>query len=132
MSILKTYPFTLCATVVVLSLSLFPMPQMPELKDVPMADKWAHFVMYGCFSLAMWIDVFRDKRIQSAGRKLKIRWYDFLFATVMPIVLGGLLELIQPFVNRGCELMDFYADAIGVALGTLIALIFAMFYRARA
>ena len=35
---------------------------------------------------------------------------------------GGLIELIQPYVNRYGEFSDFLADAAGAALGGLLAL----------
>lgn len=36
------------------------------------------------------------------------------------VMLGGMIELIQPFVGRTASLMDFYADCVGAILGVVV------------
>ena len=38
------------------------------------------------------------------------------------LLLGGAIELIQPYVGRGGELADFLADALGVFIGAALGL----------
>ncbi|TYL48318.1 hypothetical protein [Marinomonas sp. IMCC 4694] len=46
----------------------------------------------------------------------------FMFMALAVIVCGGLIELIQPYVNRYGEWFDFYADAAGVLLAVALRL----------
>ena len=39
----------------------------------------------------------------------------------LSIAFGGAIELLQPLVNRNCEMADFLADAVGAILGVLVA-----------
>ena len=39
----------------------------------------------------------------------------------LSIAFGGAIELLQPLVNRSCEMADFLADAVGAILGFLVA-----------
>ena len=127
---IKAYAFTLFATYVVLMLSLFPVPEIPELEDVPMSDKWAHFIMYGAYSIAFWIDILRNKKYHKDKiTKGKQFYFPCLLSLIIPSAIGGAIEIIQPLVGRSCELLDFYADVIGASLGTVIMLLFSIFYR---
>ena len=49
------YPLTWLVSVVVVVLSTVPVPEVPELEDVPFFDKWVHFVMYASLSVAFFI-----------------------------------------------------------------------------
>jgi len=40
----------------------------------------------------------------------------------MAVLFGGALEVIQPFAGRHGEVLDFYADTIGVLIGTALGL----------
>ena len=49
----------------------------------------------------------------------------YLLAIVLPVIYGGLIELIQPyFPPRTCEWGDWLADCIGATIGILIFGIF--------
>ena len=43
---IKKYPISLFLVVAIWIICLIPIPETP-LDDVPMIDKWTHFVMYG-------------------------------------------------------------------------------------
>lgn len=47
------------------------------------------------------------------------------------ILFGGMIELLQPYVNRNGEWADFGADAIGAMLGSAIGLALRYFFRTR-
>jgi VanZ family protein len=89
---------------VITFLSLYPLPKLPE---VPGTDKTHHLVAYFFLSLP-------------AGLKKPNNWalYMFLF-----ILFGGVIEIIQPYVNRYSELLDFFANAIGVFVGFFVGMI---------
>jgi VanZ family protein len=42
---------------------------------------------------------------------------------VIYIILGGLIEFVQPYVNRYGELLDFMANLSGVIIGSLIGIL---------
>lgn len=81
-------------------LSLIPLPELPEL---PGSDKTHHLVAYGVLMLPV------------ALRQPK-HW--LLFACFF-IAWSGAIELIQPYVNRYGEWMDFAANAAGLLLGSV-------------
>ena len=47
------------------------------------------------------------------------------------IAFGGVIEIIQPYVNRNGEWGDFWADAIGAILGASLGLFFRYFFGKR-
>tara|TARA_B110001454_G_scaffold178181_1_gene170911 strand:- start:157 stop:435 length:279 start_codon:yes stop_codon:yes gene_type:complete len=79
-------------------LSLYPLPELPEFSGT---DKTHHLVAY--FILAL----------PSGLRKPK-KWALFIF---LFILFGGVIEMIQPYVNRYGEWLDFFANTIGVLIG---------------
>jgi VanZ family protein len=83
-------------------LSLRPLETLPP---VPGTDKIHHFIAYATLMLP------------TALRKPK---YWLLVASVF-IACSGTIELIQPFVNRYCELKDLLANIAGLACGLIIA-----------
>ena len=79
-------------------MSLYPLPKLPEF---PGTDKTHHLVAY--FFLAL-----------PSGLKKPNKWVLFIF---LFIIFGGVIEIIQPYVNRYGEWLDFLANAIGVIFG---------------
>lgn len=127
---IRKYKLTSFVLLSILLLSLCPVPDVEPLKQVPLIDKWVHFIMYGALSLAMWMDlmmIWRHSHRATSGADdaFRMKKYKkvFSFATFyMPCLVGGLIEIIQPFVCRSGEWLDFLADVIGAALGTIIGL----------
>lgn len=107
-------------TLAILTLSLFPIPEVPHIEDIPLVDKWVHFIMYGGLLMCVWIDWIRKK----LRPKFKHNFYSILFG----IALGGLIELIQPLVSRSGEMLDFYADSIGVFIGYISGFIISRYF----
>ena len=86
---------------VIAFLSLYPLPKLPEL---PGTDKTHHLVAY--FFLAL-----------PTGLKKPNKWVLFIF---LFIIFGGVIEIIQPYVNRYGEWLDFFANTIGVISGFFV------------
>lgn len=109
------YPLTWLVSVVVVVLSTVPVPEVPELEDVPFFDKWVHFVMYASLSEAIWM----DRRLICRRVMRPLLWV-FLF--VYPSVMGGLMELVQAYLTtcRSGDWVDFYADMFGALLGLIV------------
>ena len=108
------YPFSLLLTLVIVLLSLLPIPDVKLADDVPLADKWTHMVMYGVLTLVIWFDYKRSHQQDNFWRLL-------LFAFLTPIAMGGALELAQAYLTtcRSGEWLDFVANSIGVCIGTV-------------
>lgn len=109
---------TVVVSVVIIILSTIPVPDVPELDNVPFFDKWVHFVMYGGLAMAVWFD-----RTVICKRRMNHSIWTFLF--VYPMVLGGLMELVQAYLTtcRSGDWIDFYADAFGALIGLLLCLL---------
>ena len=112
MKAFKNYFWTILLSFVVIILSIIPIPEVPPLEDIPLFDKWVHFLMYGAVACCVWYDYYRNR----ADRKITLR--TILFTVVYPILLGGILELWQRYLTtcRSGEWLDFIADSIGAFL----------------
>ena len=95
-------PLTIFILLAITSLSLWPLPNLPS---VPGTDKTHHFIAYAALMFP------------TALRKPK-GWVliGFLFAAY-----SGVIELIQPFVNRYGEWMDLGANTLGLLCGLFAA-----------
>lgn len=109
---------TLCAICIAI-LSLAPIGAPEIAHDVPLADKWAHFVMYATLTLIIWME--RRYRCGTSSGGMRLAVWGMLF----PIMLGGMMELCQAYLTtyRSGEWMDFLANSIGVLLGCIIGYI---------
>ena len=107
----------LCIALIgVLSLTPF-FPETP-LDDVAFIDKWTHMVMYGGTCSVIWWEYLRSHRRIDRLRLL-------LWAVAGMVMLGGLMELMQAYctTTRSGEWLDFWADSLGVLVGTAIGLL---------
>ena len=84
------------------ALSLHP---LNTLSEVPGSDKTHHFVAYAALAFP------------TALRKPR-RWPLIIFGFAL---YGGLIEMIQPHVNRYGEWVDLLANACGLLLGVVLA-----------
>lgn len=85
-------------------LSLTPFPILPE---IPGNDKIHHLIAYAALAF-----------LATLSRKTSGTVLAVLLAI---IAYGGLIEMIQPYVNRYGEFNDFLASSVGVVLGGLMA-----------
>ena len=111
------YPLTLLCLGLVWYLSLFiDMPETP-MDDVPFIDKWTHLVMYGGTCSVMWWEYSRCHTSLTA-------WKLLLYAWLGPILMSGLIELMQKYCTstRSGEWLDLAANTTGVTLAVPIGL----------
>lgn len=97
-------------TLLIFIACLFPGRKLPHV-DVPLIDKWTHFVLFGGFTF-LWLTAVHGFR----GKAL-------LLWTVIGCVFGYLVEELQglfPGLGRSKDGKDILADALGALLGTLI------------
>ena len=99
---LRTRNIDIHATVVIaILIGLATLTPVEELPAVSGSDKLYHLISFAILTLP--IAVIRPK----AG------WVMF----ILSVGYGGAIEVLQPLVDRNCELADFLADLGGVALG---------------
>ena len=96
------WQLTLFIMLLIAGASLSPAAQLPS---VPGTDKTHHFIAYGILMFPV------------ALAKPK----HFYFITLGLMSFGGAIELIQPYVNRYGEWLDFYANTAGLLCGYLLA-----------
>ena len=115
--LLRHYPLSLLCIALVWYLSLVIKVPPTPLDGVAFIDKWTHMIMYGGTCFVIWTEYQRcHERMQP--RKL------FLLAGLAPVLMGGLIELLQAYctTNRSGEWLDFWADTVGVTLAAIVAL----------
>ena len=126
MKSIRKYPVSLFLIAAIWTVCLIPIPETP-LNDVPMMDKWTHFVMFGVLSLCMISEyVYRHRKPKG--------WAVALVGMLLPFAMGGMIELAQAYCtggNRSGDVMDWLADGIGVLIGAAIGSLL-VYYRARA
>ena len=126
MKSIRTYPVSLFLIAARWTVCLIPIPETP-LNDVPMMDKWTHFVMFGVLSLCIISEyVYRHRKPKG--------WDVALVGMLLPFAMGGMIELAQAYCtggNRSGDVMDWLADGIGVLIGAAIGSLL-VYYRARA
>lgn len=97
-------------------LSLFILTHLPKLRipgEIPQSDKIAHFGAYGLLAFLLWrfVETFHSPR--GAG---------FAFRLLILIGVYGVIdEVLQGFVGRSADVMDWLADLVGA--GGVIALL---------
>ena len=92
---------TLLLMVIISIGSLIPLPKLPEL---PGKDKSLHFMAYALLALPV------------SWAKPKNMYIILIFF----VLYSGVIEVIQPYVNRYGEWLDLLANSMGVAIGHLL------------
>ncbi len=93
---------------------------LPKLPSYFPWDKVVHFVMFLTLSAASLIYYYK------LHNSKPIIWKWIFWGFVVPVVYGGIIELMQGsiFPGRSCEMADFVADM----LGSTTAMIFSFYY----
>lgn len=115
----RKYPLSVVCIVIIWILSLVPFFPETPLDNVKFIDKWTHLVMYGGTCCVIWWEYARRHR-HPDYEKL------FFWAWLMPIVMSGVLELLQEYATttRNGDWYDLAANATGVTLAAIIGLLF--------
>ena len=95
-------PLTIAILAAITMLSLWPLETLPQ---VPGGDKTHHFIAYAALMFP------------AALRKPKY----LLFIGLLFIAWCGVIELVQPYVNRYTSLLDLASNTAGIAFGLLAA-----------
>jgi VanZ family protein len=97
-------------TLLIFFLCFLPARDVPEV-NVPLADKWVHFIMFGVFSF-LWLLTLKNTTLRS-----------LFLIFVASVALGWLVEFFQgmlTFLGRSRDNMDILADSIGGLLGVFV------------
>lgn len=116
---IKKYPFSCVCIALIWILSLMPFFPETPLDNVEFIDKWVHVIMYGGTFTVLWIE-YLVKHRQADHEKL------FFWAWLMPIIMSGIIELIQEYCTGGCrsgDWLDLGANATGVTLAAVLGLL---------
>ncbi len=86
--------------------SLYP---VADSLDIGISDKLQHFIAYMALAFVLGL----------SSRSLAVRMVYFVLAAG----LGGVIEIIQPYVGRNMSLYDFLADFAGVVCGGVLGIL---------
>ena len=122
---IRKYPVSILLFIIIWILSLTPFFPETPLDDVKFIDKWTHLIMYGGTCSVLWIEYMRSHKTKGSAVKL------FLLAWLAPILMSGLLELLQAYATttRSGEWLDFAANSLGVTLGAAVGLLLMIIYK---
>ena len=121
----RKYPLSSFCILLIWVLSLTPIFPETPFDNVKFVDKWTHLVMYGGTCSVIWFEYLRRHQ-QLNTRKL------FLFAWLAPIMMSGVLELLQEYCtggHRNGDWLDFAANSLGVTLAVFVGLAIIFFSR---
>ena len=121
----SNYPISCLYMAVIPVVCFMDVPHTP-LDNITLIDKWTHILMYAGTCATIWYEYLR--RHDSI-----VRARVFLLAWLAPLVMSGLIEILQEYCTggrRSGDWLDFAANAIGVTLGNVIGILLAA-YRAR-
>lgn len=122
------HPLSCLAAVAIWVACLMPIPETP-LENVRFIDKYVHILMYACLCMLVWGEYFYLHKHTKPTTLL-------IGTVLIPIAMGGLVELAQAFCTggrRSGDWLDFAADVVGVAVAAIIGLaIYILLARRRA
>lgn len=122
---IRKYPFS-CIFVVIIWYLCFGYPPHTPLDHVAFIDKWVHIAMYAGTCTTIWIEYLRRHPVPE---KMKL----FVWAWLAPILMSGLIEILQENCTggrRSGDWLDFAANSTGATLAAVIGILLAR-YRAR-
>ena len=120
--LLRKYPVSVILFMVIWYLCFFTPPQTP-LDNIRFIDKWVHITMYGGTCTVLWLE-YLHKHTKEKNKKL------ILLAIISPILMSGLIEILQEYCTGGRrdgDWLDFAANSTGVLLATGLGLLVAKF-----
>lgn len=115
---LRKYPLTISCICIIWILCFCTMPKTP-LDDVSFIDKWVHICMYGGTCGVMWIEYLRRHKKANISRLLVFAWF-------LPIVMSGVIELLQAYCTggrRSGDWLDFAANSTGATLAFIFGIL---------
>lgn len=142
--LLKCYPVSSFYIAIIWCLCFMDVPETP-LGEVQFIDKWTHVAMYAGTCLTIWIEYLRRHPSRHADtmniydrnnerRRRMQRAKLFALAWAAPVVMGGVIEILQATCTggrRSGDWMDFAANSIGVTLAAIAGMVLEWFWRRR-
>ncbi len=113
--LLRKYPLS-CICIVTIWFLCFGTPPHTPLDNVAFIDKWVHISMYGGTCSIIWIEYLRHHKQADLRRLLAWAW-------LAPILMSGLIELLQAYCTggrRSGDWLDFAANSTGATLAIII------------
>ena len=102
---LRTRKIDIYTTIIIaFAIGLATLTPVEKLPTVSGSDKVYHLISFAILTLPI------------ANIRPRAIW----IILSLSIAYGGAIELLQPLVNRNCEMADFLADAFGAILGVLV------------
>lgn len=132
--LVKAYPVSAFYILMIWILCFASIPHTP-LDNVSLIDKWVHIAMYGGTCATIWLEYIRQHRLKrntamhivTPTDKPDLNWRRLLtLAWLAPIMMSGLIELLQAYCTggrRSGDWLDFAANSIGATLGALVGLV---------
>jgi len=88
-----------------------PIPEWMYKAEV--SDKWLHFLAYLILVFLLWFSISPERKVN--WRRAIVWW------VVLGLALyGGVDEVVQDYVGRTCDIMDFLANLAGIFAGLVI------------
>lgn len=112
------YPLSCLCIALIWILCFCSMPETP-LDNVSLIDKWVHITMYGGTCSVIWFEYLRG-HASASRRKL------FMWAWLAPVLMSGLIELLQAYCTggrRSGDWLDFAANSIGCTVAIAVGLL---------
>lgn len=124
--LLKKYPVSCLCVVIIWVLCFCTVPETP-LSDVSFIDKWVHILMYCGTCSVIWFEYLR------CHRRVRPREV-FVMAWLAPVLMSGLIELLQAYCTggrRSGDWLDFAANSTGATVAVAVGLLLARLFAAR-
>lgn len=119
-NLIRKYPLS-CFCIALIWVLCFCTPPHTPLDNVTLIDKWVHITMYAGTCSIIWYEYLR--RHKSLNKTMLFTW-----AWLAPVLMSGLIELLQAYCTggrRSGDWLDFAANTIGVTLAVLIGILMA-------
>lgn len=128
--LLKAYPVSCFYILIIWILCFATIPSTP-LDNVTLIDKWVHIAMYGGTCATIWLEYLRlhttkpqpVMHIASPSDKPLLSWTKlFCLAWIAPILMSGVIEILQEYCTggrRSGDWLDFAANSIGATVGAV-------------
>ena len=123
----KNYPLSVVCIALIWILSLTPFFPETPLDNVRFIDKWVHILMYGGTFTVVWLEYY-FKHKKPDYEKL------FFWGWLAPILMSGIIELLQEYCtggHRSGDFLDLAANATGVTVAAVIGLLILLLFPRR-
>lgn len=122
--LIKKYPLS-CVCIAIIWYLCFFTPPHTKLDNVAFIDKWVHITMYCGACSVIWYEYIRQHKKLS---RLSL----FLFAWLAPVLMSGLIELLQEYCTggrRSGDWLDFAANSTGATLAVAVGLLLSLYVK---